>query len=150
MSTSRRASGVSLRQRQKLHAQRRVSRDERPERLGQIIGGEPVGRADAHVAGEFDVEVRDFALRVQEGALHLFGGGEETLAGAGQPRPGGAAVEQFGAERRLQRRDAAAGGGMVEMQPLGPGDELTGAGDGEEDADVVPIHATTISPILHA
>ena len=82
---------------------------------------------------------------MQERALHLFGGGEETLAGAGQPRPGGAAVEQFGAERRLQRRDAAAGGGVIETQPLGPGDELTGAGDGEEDANVVPIHATTIA-----
>ena len=66
-------------------------------------------------------------------ALSICSAARETLAGDGEVRAGGAAVEQFGAERGLQRRDAAAHRRMVEPQPLGGGDELPGAGDGEED-----------------
>ena len=77
---------------------------------------------------------------MQEGALHLLGGGEEALARAGQPGARRPPVEQARPERRLERRDAAADGGVVEPQPFGGADELAGAGDGEEDPDIVPVH----------
>ena len=79
---------------------------------------------------------------MQERAFHFLGRAEEALAGAGQLRAGRAPVEQFRAERGLQRRDPAADGRMVEPQALGGGDELPGARDGEEDPDVVPVHGT--------
>ena len=87
---------------------------------------------------------------MQERALHLFGCAEESLAGAGQLRAGRAPVEQFRAERGLQRRDAAADGRMIELQPLGGGDELPGARDREEDPDVVPVHAARFSTFSHS
>ena len=77
---------------------------------------------------------------MQERALHLLGGADEPLARASELRAGRASVEQLGADRGLQRRDAAADRRMVELEPLGGGDELPAAGDSEEDADVVPIH----------
>ena len=45
--------------------------------------------ADAHVAGQIDVDAGDLRLGMQERALHFLRRGEETLAGAGQPRAGG-------------------------------------------------------------
>ena len=75
---------------------------------------------------------------MQEGALHLLGGADEPLARAGELRARRAPVEQLGADRLFERRDAAADRRMVELEPLGGGDELPAARDGEEDADVVP------------
>ena len=39
-----------------------------------------------------------------------------------------------------ERGDAAADRRVVELEPLGGGDELPGARDSEEDPDVVPVH----------
>src|ERR1700677_5362265 len=77
---------------------------------------------------------------MQERALHLLGGADEALARAGEFSPGGAPVEQLGADRFFERRYATADRRMVELEPLGGGDELPTARDGEEDADVIPIH----------
>ena len=76
---------------------------------------------------QLEVDAGDLALRMQERALHLFRRADEALAGAGQLRAGRAPIEQFRAERRLERRDAAADRRVVELQPLGGGDELPGA-----------------------
>ena len=85
---------------------------------------------------------------MQEGALHLLRCGEETLAGAGELRACRAPVEEFCAERGLERGDPAADGRVIELEALGRGDELPGAGDGEKDPDVVPIHpAILVKPL---
>jgi hypothetical protein len=110
----------------------------------QVVGREPVRRADAHVASQFEIDARNFTLRVQKRALHLLGRADEPLAGAGELRAGRAPIEQLGAELTLQRRDAAADRRVVELEPLGGGDELPGARDGEEDPHVVPIHVAAI------
>ena len=127
-----------------------IAFDEIAQGAREVVGREAVGRADAHVAGKLDVDVGDFRLRVQERALHFLGGGEEALAGAGQPRAGGAPIEQPRAERRLERRDAPADRGVVEPQPLGRRDKLSRARDREEDPDVVPVHGAPFSTISHA
>ena len=111
------------------------------QRAYEIIGREPVRRADAHIARKFEIDAGDFALRVQERALHLLGGADEPFAGAGKLGARRPPVEQLGADRCLQRRDAAADRRVVELEPLGGGDELPAAGDSEENADVIPIHA---------
>ena len=77
---------------------------------------------------------------MQERALHLLGGADEALARAGELRARRATVEQLRADRGLQRRDATADRRMVELEPLGGGDELPAPRDCEEDADVIPIH----------
>jgi len=77
---------------------------------------------------------------VQEGALHLFGGAEEPLADSGQRRSRRATFEQFGSERGFERSDPTADRGVVELQPLGRGDELLSPGDREKNSDVVPVH----------
>jgi hypothetical protein len=85
---------------------------------------------------------------MQEGALHLLGCAEETLAGAGQLRTRRAPVEEFCAERRLERRDPAADRRVIELEALGRGHKLPGAGDREEDPDIVPIHhAILVKPL---
>ena len=141
MSTSRRASGVSCGRGAAARARPDFCSTKSRKAPGEIIGRETVGRADAHVAGKFDVETGDLRLRVQERALHLLGGDEKPLAGAGQPRARRAAVEQLRAERGLQRRHAPARRRVIEMQPARARHELPGAGDGEEDAHIVPVHA---------
>jgi hypothetical protein len=118
----------------------RVALGKVAQRGGQIVGRESVRRADPHVAGEFEVDARDFALRVQKGAFHFLGRAEKALAGAGQLRARRAPVEQFRAERGLERRDPAADRRVIESQSFGGGDELAGPRDGEEDPDIVPIH----------
>ena len=110
------------------------------QRPGQIVGRKAVGRADPHVADEFEVDAGDFALGVEEGAFHFLGRAEEAVARRGQRRARRAPLEQLRAERRFERRDAAADGGVVEPQALRRSDELPGAGDGEKDPDVVPVH----------
>ena len=70
---------------------------------------------------------------------------EETLAGGGQSRARGAPVEELGAERRLQRRDAPARGGVVEMETPRSRDKLPRARDSEKDPDVVPVHAEPLA-----
>src|SRR4029077_6282645 len=82
----------------------------------------------------------DFALRMQERALHLLGGADEPLARASELSPGCAPVEQLGANRFFQRCDAAADRRVIELEPFGGGDELAAACDSEKDADVIPIH----------
>jgi hypothetical protein len=109
------------------------------QRAYEIIGREPVGRADAHIARKLEIDPGDFTLRVQERALHLLGA-DESLARACELGPRGAPVEQLGADRGLERRDAAADRRVVELEPFGGGDELSAARDGEENADVIPIH----------
>ena len=74
--------------------------------------------------------------------LHPLGDLEEALAGGRQFAAGRQAAEQLCAERGLQRGDAARDGGVVEVEPSGGAENLPGAGDGEKDADVVPVHAT--------
>ena len=115
------------------------------QRADEIIGREPVRRADANIARQFEIDAGDFALRMQERALHLLGGADEPLAGAGELRARGAPVEQLGADRGLERRDAAADRRMVELEPLGGGDELPAAGDSEKDADVIPVHGKRLA-----
>ena len=129
-----------LRQRHQLQAHGRMTLGEIAQRACEVIGREPVRRADAHIARKFEIDAGDLALRMQEGALHLLGGADEALARAGELRAGRAPVEQLGADRLFERRDAAADRRMIELEPLRGGDELPAAGDGEEDADVVPIH----------
>ena len=142
MSTSRRASGVSCGSGIELQPHAGMALDEIAQRPGEVIGREAVRRADPHVAGEFEVDVGNLALGVQEGALHLLGGAQKRSPALVSLRAGGAPVEQLRAERGLQRRDAAADGRVVEPQPLGRGDELSGARDGEKDPDVVPVHGS--------
>ena len=137
-----------LRQRHELESHARVALGEVAQRPRQVVGREPVRRADPHIAGEFEIDAGHLALRMQEGALHLLGCGEETLAGAGELRAGRAPVEEFCAERRLERRDPAADGRVIELEALGRGDELPGAGDGEEDPDVVPVHPAILMKAL--
>ena len=134
-----------LRQRHQLQAHARMALGEVAQRANEIIGREPVRRADAHIAREFEIDAGDFALRMQERALHLLGGADEALAGAGELRACRAPVEQLGADRFLERRDAAADRRVVELEPLGGGDELPAAGDSEEDADIVPIQGCATS-----
>ena len=129
-----------LRQRRQLQAHGRMALGEVAQRVGEIIGRESVRRADAHVARKFEIDAGDFALRVQEGALHLLGRADEPLARFGEPGPGRAPVEQPRADRGFERGDPAAHRRMVEFQPLGGGDELAAAGHGEKDADIVPVH----------
>ena len=108
MSTSRRASGMTCGAGASWMRTSGLRSAKSPQRAREVVGRKGVGRADAHVAGQHDVDVGDLRLRVQEGALHLFGGGQEAFAGAGQPRAGGAPIEQPRAEIGFQRRDAPA------------------------------------------
>ena len=135
-----------LRQRHQLEAHARMTLGEVAQRRCEVIGREPVRRADAHIAREFEIDAGDLALRVQECALHLLRRADEPLARAGELRPGRAAVEQLRADRRLERRDPAADRCMVELEPLGGGDELAAARDREKDANVVPVQRSR-SPI---
>jgi hypothetical protein len=77
---------------------------------------------------------------MHERALHLLGGADEPFARASELRARRAPVEQLGADRFFERRDAAADRRMVELQPFGGGDELPAARDREEDPDVIPVH----------
>ena len=79
-------------------------------------------------------------MRVQERAFHLLGGGDEPLTRAGELGSGRPPVEQLGADRLFKRRNAAADRGMVELEPLGGGDELATTRDSEKNPDVIPIH----------
>src|SRR6202451_2842494 len=108
------------------------------QRANEIIGREPVRRADAHVARKLEIDAGDFALRMQERAFHLLGGADEALARAGELGARRAPVEQLGADRFFERRDAAADRRMVELEPLGGGDELPATSDSEEDGGVIP------------
>jgi hypothetical protein len=69
------------------------------------------------------------------------------FAGAGELRAGRSPVEQLGADRFFERRDAAADRCMIELESLGRGDELPAARHREENPDVVPIHAILLSRI---
>ena len=144
--------GRQLGQRHQLQTHARMALGEVAQHACQIIGREPVGRADAHVARELEIDAGDFALCVQERALHLLGRSDEPLASAGQLRAGRTPIEELGAERNLERRDAAADRRVVELEPLGGGDELPPARDGKEDPDVVPVHggrdSGSVSPDL--
>ncbi len=131
-----------LRQRHQLQAHRRMALGEVAQRACEVIGREPVRRADAHIARKLEIDAGDFALRVQERAFHLLGGADEALARAGELRARRAPVEQLGADRFFKRRDAAADRRVVELEPLGGGDELPAARDCEENPDVIPIHET--------
>ena len=99
------------------------------QRRREVVGREPVRRADAHIARELEVDAGDLSLRVQECALHLLRRADEPLARAGELRPGCAAIEQFGADGGLQRGDAAADRRMVEAQAFRRSDKLAGARD---------------------
>ncbi len=59
-------------------------------------------------------------------------------------------LEQPRAERRFERRDAAARRRVVEPEPPRRGDELPGARHREEDADIVPVHRPDLSTIPHS
>jgi hypothetical protein len=131
-----------LRQRHQLQAHGGMTLREVAQRAHEIIGREPVGRADANIARQFEIDAGDLALRMQERAFHLLGGADEALAGASKLSPGRASVEQLGADRGLQRRDATADRRVVKLEPLGGGDELPATRDSEENADVIPVHGT--------
>ena len=91
-----------LRQRHQLQADRRMALGEVAQRACEVIGRKPVRRADAHIAGKLEIDAGDFALRMQERALHLLGGADEALARASKLSPGRAPVEQLGADRGLR------------------------------------------------
>ena len=65
---------------------------------------------------------------------------EEALAGRRQLAAGGEPAKELCAKRIFQRGDPARDGRVVEFQPPRRAEDLAGAGDGEEDADVVPVH----------
>ena len=113
---------------------------QRAEPRRQKGDAETVGRADAHRAGNGLVAAGKLGARGDHVGFHALGDGEEALAGRRQLAAGGEPAKQLCAERVFQRGDAARDGGVVELQPARRAEDLAGAGDGEEDADVVPVH----------
>ena len=69
-----------MRNGRELDAHAGIARDEIAERAREVVGRKAVRRANAHVAGEHDVDVGNFRLRVQERALHFLRRGKKTLA----------------------------------------------------------------------
>ena len=118
----------------------RCSRGQRAEPRGEIGDAETVRRADPHRAGDRLAFAGDLGARGDHVGLHALGDAEEALAGRRQLAAGGMAAEQLCAERLLQRGDAAGDGGVVELEPPRRAEDLPGAGHGEEDADIIPVH----------
>ena len=105
---------------------------------------EAVGRPDAHRAGHLLV-AGHLGTRGDHVGLHALGHAEQPRAGRGELAARCQPPEQLGAQFLLERSDAARYGGMVQPQsPCCPQD-LAGACDRQEDAQIVPVHAATLS-----
>ena len=113
---------------------------ERAEARREEGDAETVRRADAHRARDGLAVAGDLRAGGDHVGLHALGDVEEALAGRRQLAAGGEPAEQLCAKRLLQRGDAARHGGVVELQPPRRAEDLAGARDGKEDADVVPVH----------
>ena len=119
----------------------RMLRGQRAEPRREEGDAETVGRADAHRARNILALAGDLGAGGDHVGFHALGDGQETLAGRRQFAAGGEAAKQLCAERLLERGDAARDRGVVESEPPRRAEDLAGAGDGEEDADVIPVHA---------
>ena len=95
-------------------------------------------------AGDRLAVAGDLGARGDHVGLHALGDAEEALAGRRQLAAGGVAAEQFCVEGGLERGDAARHGGVVEVEPARRAEDLPGAGDGEEDAGVIPVHGSKL------
>ena len=117
-----------------------MQRRQRAEARRQEGDAEAIRRADAHRAGNVVAFAGDFGAGGDHVGFHALGDIEEALAGRRQFAAGRQPAEQFCVERLFQRRHAARHGGVVELQPPRRAKDLAGAGHGEEDADVIPVH----------
>ena len=105
---------------------------------------ETIGRADPHGARNILVAAGKFRARGDHVGLHALGDGQEALAGRCQFAAGREPAKEFCAERIFKRGDAARHRGVVQFQTPRRAQNLAGAGDGEEDADVIPVHASSL------
>ena len=110
------------------------------EARGEECDTKPVRRADANRAGDRDRGVAYQRPSAQHFRLHALGGQKKFLPGASQLCAGWTAQEKLGAEFRFKCGQTAGDGGVVQPQPPRRAEDLSCAGDGEEDADVVPVH----------
>ena len=113
---------------------------QRAEPRREIGDAEAVRRADPHVAGDLLAFAGELGARGDHVGLHALGHAEEALAGRRQFAAGGMAAEQLCAERLFERGEASRDRGVVELEPPRRAEDLPGARDGEEDADVIPVH----------
>jgi len=139
--------GLALGQREQarhgdeLDFQTRIGLREERQSRRQEGRTETIRRADPDRAGERHIGAADIALDRQRLGLHALGLGEEPLAMGGQRVALGAALEELGLQRLLQRGDAARDGGVIGAEPARCGGQAARARHGQKEAEVVPVEA---------
>ncbi|MNG37150.1 hypothetical protein D3C84_1244100 [compost metagenome] len=73
---------------------------------------------------------------------------EKALAVPRKFRAVGLAGEELAAERHFERGKAPGDGGVIEREGFRSRQNLPVAGDGEENANVVPVHDEPLLPLL--
>ena len=105
----------------------------RDQRRGRLL------RRQAHRAAHRVAEARAATVDGLRRLLHRLGVGQQFLARAGRHEAVGQAIEQAGADLLLERADAPRHGRMADAQRLGRRRQRAFAGEGEKDAEVVPV-----------
>ena len=138
--------GLALRERKgarhrhELDAQFRMAGDQTAEARREEGDAEAIGGADTHGAGDGAVEMPDALLGAQHLGFHPLGRVQEDFAFGREIAAVGAANEQPRLQPLFQRGDAAAERGVIDAEPLRGPENLAGARNGKEHANVVPIH----------
>ena len=109
-------------------------------RFHDEIAGDRLRRRHPHHARQPVIQPLHLPLQLVGGLLHALGGGEGLLAGGGRHVARRGAQEQPGIQRGFQRRQPAAGRGLVNLQQRGGAAQGAVAVDRQENARVVPIH----------
>src|SRR5216683_5626990 len=102
------------------------------------VGHRLAGR-QAHDAAHRVAEPGAAAMDRQRRFFHRLGVGQKLLAGRGRHEAVGQALEQARPDLLLQRLHAARHGGMADAQRLGRRGQRALAGQGQENAEVVPV-----------
>ena len=116
-----------------------VAVGEAGEPRGEEADAEAVGGADADDAGGGGLGALQAGLDGEHLGLDALEGLEKRCAGVGQLAAVGAADEELGAERGLERGHPAGERRLVDAERAGGAEHLAGARDREEHAGVVPV-----------
>ena len=125
---------------QQVQVQVRVATDKVAQFPAQHDGAVALGGADADLAGELFVRLRQALLDAHAGAFHLFHPGQQLAAGLGEAVAGLLSDKQGHAQAFLQGVDAPGHGGVIHAHAPCGSRKLARAAQFQEEFQIIPVH----------